>query len=151
MIQVLAPQRKSYPKQSDTLSETSTDSCEPLDHLDRHDFGPRARNGQGSNAKAKSSLCKNFMEKGSCPYGSKCQFAHGPAELKCNSDHHMSYKTRPCHAFARKGFCTYGQRCNFLHLSDPSEPALEIQEGYKEVFYGARNGGSRLLSLLGSQ
>lgn len=27
--------------------------------------------------KAKSSLCRNFSEKGFCPYGFKCQFAHG--------------------------------------------------------------------------
>ena len=27
--------------------------------------------------KEKSELCKKFMEKGHCPYGSKCKFAHG--------------------------------------------------------------------------
>lgn len=151
MIQALAPQRKVSAKQFDTLSETSTESCEIPDSLGHLDYLLHGRNPQSSNNKAKSSLCRNFMEKGSCPYGSKCQFAHGPHELKCNSDHHMSYKTRPCHAFARKGFCTYGQRCNFLHLADPTEPTLEIEKGYREVLYEARNGGSRLLSILGSQ
>ena len=27
--------------------------------------------------KEKSELCKKFMEKGDCPYGFKCKFAHG--------------------------------------------------------------------------
>lgn len=108
MIQAIAPLPKASTKQFDTLSETSTESCELPENLDRHDLSLQVRNAQGSNHKAKSSLCRNFMEKGSCPYGPKCQFAHGPYELKCNSDHHMSYKTRPCHAFARKGYCTYG-------------------------------------------
>lgn len=32
-----------------------------------------------SSNKCKRSLCKNFTEQMYCPYGDKCQFAHGPA------------------------------------------------------------------------
>ena len=67
--------------------------------------------------KAKSSLCRNFSEKGYCPYGYKCQFAHGIEELKCNADEN-SYKTKPCISFWRKGCCPYGLRCNFSHIHD---------------------------------
>lgn len=31
-----------------------------------------------SHSKLKSSLCKNYAIQGFCPYGKKCQFAHGP-------------------------------------------------------------------------
>lgn len=37
------------------------------------------------NNKVKSSLCKNFTQTGLCPYGDKCQFAHGTQELRCNA------------------------------------------------------------------
>ena len=146
MIQeLLAPPAKISAKQSDTLSETSTECCEQSEGLDRQEVQGRGRNVQAPNNKAKSSLCRNFMEKGACPYGSKCQFAHGPHELKCNADlQHMSYKTRPCHAFARKAHCPYGQRCNFLHIPDPAEPQPALHQ-YRDLLYPARNGPSSLL------
>ena len=30
----------------------------------------------------KTRLCKNFLEKGACPYGKLCQYAHGMSELR---------------------------------------------------------------------
>ena len=33
------------------------------------------------NKKFKMELCKNFLKKGGCPFGSSCHFAHGFAEL----------------------------------------------------------------------
>jgi len=83
----------------DNLSETSSGSYEQLDHLDLNDSFRTNHINKVSNSKAKSSLCRNFMEKGLCPYGSKCQFAHGTEELKCNTDQQMAYKTRQCHSF----------------------------------------------------
>lgn len=96
---------------SDARSEASTDLDEPLDSRDVGFISPRTKMG----SKAKSSLCKNFTEKGFCPYGNKCQFAHGPEELRINMETNRSYKTKGCHAFAKKGFCCYGDRCNFIH------------------------------------
>ena len=31
--------------------------------------------------KYKTELCKKFSDTGTCPYGSKCRFAHGKGEL----------------------------------------------------------------------
>jgi len=92
----------------DNKSETSTEGDEHDLHID---YLPNSKNFttlQKSSSKAKSSLCKNFMQRGHCPYGSRCQFAHGPEELKINMDHNRSYKTKGCHAFSKKGYCCFG-------------------------------------------
>ncbi len=67
--------------------------------------------------KIKSSLCKNFTQTGLCPYGDKCQFAHGTHELRCNAEINVSYKTKYCNSFLNKRSCIYGFRCNFIHKS----------------------------------
>ena len=80
MTQVLPRTRASSVHSKDNLSETSAESA---DQFDRHEITEGLTQNkihQVFNAKVKSSLCRNFMEKGSCPYGSKCQFAHGPSE-----------------------------------------------------------------------
>ena len=55
------------------------------------------------------------MEKGFCPYHSKCKFAHGSHELRRNEEMNFKYKTKECGAFFKQGTCAYGDRCNFLH------------------------------------
>jgi hypothetical protein len=62
----------------DVKSETSTEG-EENDYL--HEISLQAFSKASMRAfcsKAKTSLCKNFTEKGYCSYGKKCQFAHGP-------------------------------------------------------------------------
>lgn len=76
-------------------------------------------------SKAKKSLCKNFMANSYCPYGSKCQFAHGTEELRINSDSNRSYKTRLCYAFVNTGYCSYGPRCNFIHCQTHNNPQAD--------------------------
>ena len=75
-------------------------------HRDHHHLYP---------SKIKRSLCRNFTDQGFCPYGDKCQFAHGTSELRNNMPNNHSYKTRPCFTFMINGHCLYGQRCNFIH------------------------------------
>ncbi len=135
---------------SDARSETSTESDEPVES---HDVGLTPSSGKGC-SKAKSSLCKNFAEKGYCPYGSKCQFAHGPQELRINMDTNRSYKTKGCHSFEKKGFCCYGDRCNFIHqLAGPSDSGRKwkaIHANHRDTLRTLHiNSSSRLLSLLG--
>lgn len=62
----------------------------------------------------KTELCASFMKLGLCPYGGKCQFAHGRAELK-TVDRPSNWRSKPCTNWARTGSCRYGKRCCFKH------------------------------------
>jgi len=62
----------------------------------------------------KTEMCRNWEEKGSCRYGSKCQFAHSAGELR-KVQHHPKYKTEICKTFWQNGTCPYGKRCCFIH------------------------------------
>ncbi|KAJ2844462.1 hypothetical protein IWW36_005178, partial [Coemansia brasiliensis] len=44
---------------------------------------PRVR--QSTNPLYKTRLCQRFTEQGACPYGERCQFAHGADELRSNA------------------------------------------------------------------
>lgn len=67
----------------------------------------------------KTELCRSFTENGSCRYGSKCQFAHGEAELR-HVLRHPKYKTELCKTFSATGSCPYGTRCRFIHPTGSS-------------------------------
>lgn len=58
-----------------------------------------------------------------CPYGDKCNFAHGQNELKSRSFTHPNYKTVRCRNFYMEGYCCFGARCQFIHKTDASFPA----------------------------
>jgi hypothetical protein len=81
-------------------------------------------NGQGPSANNrklglyKTELCRNWEEKGTCRYGTKCQFAHGEDELR-NVSRHPKYKTEICRTFWVSGSCPYGKRCCFIHTELP--------------------------------
>lgn len=62
----------------------------------------------------KTELCKKFQAIGSCPYGSKCRFAHGKEELITKLQG-ANYKKEKCKSFYEKGYCLYGSRCLFQH------------------------------------
>lgn len=70
-----------------------------------------------SSSRYKTELCRSFTENGLCKYGSKCQFAHGPDELR-DLSRHPKYKTEPCRTFHTIGFCPYGMRCHFVHNNE---------------------------------
>ncbi|XP_070685304.1 mRNA decay activator protein ZFP36 [Pempheris klunzingeri] len=77
----------------------------------------------------KTELCRGFQETGSCKYGSKCQFAHGEAELR-GLYRHPKYKTEPCRTFYNFGYCPYGSRCHFIHedrISGGPLPSVRFQ------------------------
>lgn len=135
--------------QYDAVSEASTDGDDQLMSVP---CGMASKRKNIANNKIKSSLCKNFSEKGHCPYGQKCQFAHGIDELRCNVDEN-SYKTKPCNAFWKKGCCTYGHRCNFSHLVAPSDLVFpennKVRGGFREIRMALNcKDESRLMSLL---
>ncbi|KAL5719656.1 hypothetical protein ACHQM5_012409 [Ranunculus cassubicifolius] len=68
----------------------------------------------------KTELCKNWEETGECPYGDRCQFAHGVKELR-PVIRHPKYKTTICRMITNGGTCPYGHRCHFRHAIDPNE------------------------------
>ncbi|OBA22579.1 hypothetical protein METBIDRAFT_161636 [Metschnikowia bicuspidata var. bicuspidata NRRL YB-4993] len=62
----------------------------------------------------KTELCGSFMKLGTCPYGGKCQFAHGENELK-SVERPSNWRSKQCANWARSGSCRYGKRCCFKH------------------------------------
>ena len=125
----------------DSMLEASTDG----DDLHSTSLHPNSRKPPNNkNSKAKSSLCKNYSEHGFCPYGHKCQFAHGVEELRCKVDEN-SYKTKTCNAFVKRGYCKYGFRCNFQHQRTSATESDDIARNYRDLLYETRKmGGSRL-------
>jgi len=81
--------------------------------------------------KFKTEMCVKFQQLGACPYGKRCNFAHGEDELRGLSRHPL-YKTRPCIPFIQTGKCPYGRRCNFIHSvgdtrNQNKEPAMDFK------------------------
>lgn len=75
-------------------------------------------------AKVKTELCRNFMSGKGCPFGSKCNYAHGEHELKFTKllDLERSglvdieiFRTHPCFTWVATGACPFDQRCMSLH------------------------------------
>lgn len=89
----------------------------------------------------KTELCRGFQETGSCKYGSKCQFAHGEAELR-GLYRHPKYKTEPCRTFYNFGYCPYGSRCHFIHedkISGGPVPSAKFQNQQKPALTTTRH------------
>ncbi|KAL1919487.1 uncharacterized protein VTP21DRAFT_2180 [Calcarisporiella thermophila] len=68
----------------------------------------------------RTEMCRTMMEKGNCPYGNKCEYAHSQSELR-PIYRPWNYKTKQCRTFHEKGHCPYGKRCHYLHTGGPEE------------------------------
>ncbi|ABN67650.1 zinc finger-containing protein [Scheffersomyces stipitis CBS 6054] len=78
-------------------------------------FAYHSKNQQQVNTQLyKTELCVSFMKMGICPYGNKCQFAHGENELK-TVERPPKWRSKPCANWAKLGSCRYGNRCCFKH------------------------------------
>ncbi|KAI7902453.1 uncharacterized protein BX663DRAFT_76035 [Cokeromyces recurvatus] len=94
----------------------------------------------------KTRLCERFELEGSCPYGTKCNFAHGVNELRGRTDlqqqsnlqkedrnemfENQLFKTKLCEKYMRDKFCQYGPKCHFAHGEEelktrPNKKTLE--------------------------
>lgn len=62
----------------------------------------------------KTELCATFIRYGNCPYGRKCQFAHGQQDLKV-VDRPPKWRSKPCQNWIKNGTCAYNERCCFRH------------------------------------
>ena len=81
-------------------------------------------------------MCKHFNTPQGCSYGYKCQFAHGPQDLRSfpgqgnqgmgggdmnqggqgkNQKNPLNYKIVKCKNFEKDGTCKYGSHCTFAH------------------------------------
>ena len=87
----------------------------------------------------KTTLCKNFAETGFCSFGTSCQFAHGPIELRYPASNLLGgprmgipvppgrmvppggpppvnkYKTQMCTQMMNQGSCPRGANCSYAH------------------------------------
>lgn len=70
----------------------------------------------------KTELCRNWQEQDHCRYGDKCQYAHGPEDLR-QIERHPKYKTQVCRTYQKTGSCPYGKRCTFRHLGEDDLPS----------------------------
>jgi len=73
----------------------------------------------------KTEYCRSWSQTRSCPYESKCQFAHGASELR-QLDRHPMYRTEKCKKFHQLGVCPYGTRCHFIHDEMTPAPADNV-------------------------
>ncbi|XP_057458942.1 uncharacterized protein LOC130749578 [Lotus japonicus] len=64
----------------------------------------------------KTQLCRRFQQHGMCGFGSKCNFAHGIAELN-RLNNIQPPNPQLCRMFSRNKHCTYGHSCRFRHSS----------------------------------
>ena len=74
-------------------------------------------------------MCKHYNTPQGCSYGAKCQFAHGPAELRtytgpktpiqnmasAHPKNPLNYKIVKCKNWEKDGTCKYGDHCTFAH------------------------------------
>lgn len=121
-------------QRSVSMVETSSTTAASLDwprtdiQLSQSDISPTSLNSStsssissvstsSSSSRYKTELCRSFTESGLCKYGGKCQFAHGPEELR-DLNRHPKYKTELCRTFHTIGFCPYGIRCHFVHNNE---------------------------------
>ena len=96
-------------------------------------------NSNHNTSKYKTELCRTFEEKGYCPYGGKCRFAHGKEDLVPRPTQPKQQKR--CNGFWMNGSCSYGRRCRFGHeehhweskalLLGLEAQCLPAQESYK--------------------
>lgn len=101
------------------------DEMSELAYVEGKEFVPKRRQQQqqrGTGELYKTELCKTYQSEGACPYGRKCQFAHGKDEIRVVSRHPL-YKTAACKSYRATGSCRYGDRCRFIH--EPREEAVE--------------------------
>jgi hypothetical protein len=86
----------------------------------------------------KTELCRSWSQSNTCPYGAKCQFAHGAEELR-PVQRHPKYKTVECNQWAATGKCTFGNRCVFIHddserqLAQPSTTGASTASARSEI------------------
>lgn len=81
----------------------------------------------------KTEMCRTFEETGNCKYGTKCQFAHDPIEIR-NIPRHPRYKTEICKTFWQLGNCPYGKRCCFIHTENELRDSRKMTSKSQDIY-----------------
>lgn len=102
------------PRHQSVLNETTVSVQTPTTPS-RDTSPPQSKSKTVNTQLYKTELCGPFMKTGSCPYGLKCQFAHGEAELK-HIERPPKWRSKPCANWSKYGSCRYGNRCCFKHV-----------------------------------
>ena len=96
----------------------------------------KKRGGTMRHPQYKTEMCKTWLSDGTCPYGPKCQFAHGEHELRKR----FGKKTKVCKNMLLFGKCKYGKRCSFIHppaicprTTEPEQCAPEERQVAEEM------------------
>ncbi|KAI9332161.1 hypothetical protein DFJ73DRAFT_856154 [Zopfochytrium polystomum] len=108
----------------------SMDSIQSQQHMlmlqTHHQQQQEQQNGSSSSKRPKkkhflhkTELCRTWRMYGTCPYGSKCQFAHSESELRVVT-RHPKWKTALCKRYWMTGTCPYGDQCSFIHRLEES-------------------------------
>ena len=85
-------------------------------------------------------MCKHYNTPQGCSYGDKCQFAHGPQELRVfngpmtqdptmemtkSQKSMINYKIVKCKNWEKDGICKYGHHCTFAHGDNDMRTKVE--------------------------
>ena len=123
MAAAAAAQPHHPPAMAPALAASVAPAATPANNIgnNNHATTTTTNGGQGSQGKPtlntqlyKTELCAQYMKLGGCPYGNKCQFAHGEGELK-QVERPPKWRLKPCANWLKTGSCRYGNRCLFKH------------------------------------
>jgi hypothetical protein len=115
-LQIQQQQIESLSKKDDKLPLTQENltKLESKDAVEPSTKSTHSQENKVNTVLYKTELCSTFQKTGTCPYGSKCQFAHGEPELKA-VDRGSKWRSKPCANWSKTGSCRYGNRCCFKH------------------------------------
>jgi len=105
------------------------------------------------NTHYKTKICKRWKLLGYCPYGEKCNFAHGLRELRMRPVNQKNLKNTICKKFLA-GYCSRGSLCRFSHvfehrISDRVNGMFCRRNQTPEGRYGYDNGDYSFRTLRG--
>jgi len=129
-IQRIALSRGSGRKRNRRRSNASPTQSQMICGVADKEKSPPPQNLRGDpfrSAKVKTELCRYFNSEKGCPFGNKCNYAHGEDELKYTKLMDLKraglidieiFRTHPCLTWVSTGACPFDHRCMGLH--DPS-------------------------------
>ncbi|DBA84516.1 hypothetical protein WJX77_012125 [Trebouxia sp. C0004] len=87
-----------------------------------------------------TSWCNDFFDKGSCPRGRHCKFAHTLQQLRIDAGIEKgtiqpAFKTNFCANMASNGYCPHGVKCQHAHSAEELRVSVLIQSDVLDEEY----------------